>query len=83
MAELAEWRHALVRSGCSFVAAIEASDGGAELDVARASEIRQLTDVLPCNLHETCLASNGMIWRAAGEPVPRPQVSAPGSASWR
>jgi len=39
-----------------------------------ASDIRQLTDVLLCNLHETCRASDGVIRRATGERILGPQV---------
>ena len=49
---------------------------------AAASNIRHLTDVLPCNLQEICRASTGTTQPAAADRILRPEVSVPRSAKW-
>ena len=56
--------------------------GAGSLAVATASNIRHLTDVLLCNLHETCHATTGTTQPAAADRILRPEVSVPRSAKW-
>ena len=64
-------------NGTSPGTAIDVGDGEANWTWPT-SDIRQLTDVLLCNLHETCSASDGVIRRAAGERIFRPQLQRAG-----